>query len=805
MYDLQDQLRLEEDLVLSGETRFNKQVKDAEDHGRGSTTGYARKLMQHLVEPVAEGVKEFCSGGAKKHGKFKECISNVKPDVVAYIALKVVLDGLHAPRTLSAVAMAIGLALEDEQRFAAFKELNPEYYTALISDFSRKNTKSYRHIRNVLAVTSKKKGLQWDNWNAETRLTVGTVLLGLVIQKTDLIKIASQKRRNKQMIRYVTASQESVEWIEKYNKHSALLHPFTKPCVIIPDDWTGINNGGYWSEMMRYRAPFIKRLRKEEEDFVRSHDLSQVFDAVNSIQRTPWRVNKKILSVMRECWEKGIESGLPKKHPIAIPKFRVDTKPKDMDEAMFAEFLKWKGQVSQLYTDEMSRTSKAFDAARAISMAGAYEQHDKIWFVHQCDFRGRVYASTSGLSPQGPDYSKALLEFSNGVDLGPHGFKWLCVHGANCYGVDKVSFDERIEWVTKHDNEIRMAASDPVSNRSLWTGADSPWMFLAFCIEYAEAVKNPEKFISHIPVGMDGSCNGLQNLSALLRDDVGGAATNLTGSDKPCDIYSEVAAKTLDHIRRDSPSHIRDLWLSFASKHKGIPRLIAKRPVMTLPYGSTRYSCFDFVYDAVREIDPEFFKDDLNEACGYMSNHLWDAIGETVVAARAAMDWLQLVAGSMASAQYPVWWVSPVGFPVYQSRKVPSTKRIKATLLGSMRLYLKEDTAKVSAKMQKQGIAPNFVHTLDAAHMMLTVNSAAEYGIKDFAMIHDSFGVHAGHVQDFRNVIRHSFVKMYKDNEPLHDLYTTCMLALPNGGIPAVPTYGTLDINNVLDSEYFFA
>ena len=39
---------------------------------------------------------------------------------------------------------------------------------------------------------------------------------------------------------------------------------------------------------------------------------------------------------------------------------------------------------------------------------------------------------------------------------------------------------------------------------------------------------------------MDGSCNGLQNFSAMLRDEVGGKAVNLIPSDKPQDVYMEV-------------------------------------------------------------------------------------------------------------------------------------------------------------------------------------------------------------------------------------------------------------------------
>src|SRR5690606_26884152 len=124
-----------------------------------------------------------------------------------------------------------------------------------------------------------------------------------------------------------------------------------------------------------------------------------------------------------------------------------------------------------------------------------------------------------------------------------------------------------------------------------------PWQFLAFLFEYAEAMAtgSPEDYVSYLPVGLDGSCNGLQNFSAMLRDPVGGKATNLIPGDKPNDIYAQVAAvckskleglllKPAYPVTDTETSHeYARRWLSF-----GIDRKVAKRPVMTLPYGSTR-------------------------------------------------------------------------------------------------------------------------------------------------------------------------------------------------------------------------
>lgn len=802
--ELKDQLLLEDDLVIQGVDRYKSNTSAATDQGRGADTGYGQRLLVTLIQPLADTIQEFCEGGVKKHGKYRTLIKGMDYRAVAYITLKTVLNKLHMSRTVTQVALDIGLYVEDEQRFAAFKEMNPEYYATIMKDFNKKNTKAYRHMRNVLAVTSKKKGLQWDSWSKDHRLGVGSALLDQVVNTTDLVQITKKKLKNGKFSYVVLATPEAVEWIGSYNEYASMLHPYTKPCIIPPDDWSGLNSGGYWSEAMRQRNPFIKGLSGSEHKFVEDHDLSEVYRAVNAMQQTPWQINTEVLQVLKNLWDKNVPVGLPKKEPVDIPKFRVDTKPKDMDKETFEEFLVWKAEVAQLYTDEISRASRAYEVARVVQMATMYSRYDSLWFVYQCDFRGRVYASSSGLNPQGADFNRSLLKFKEGKVLGMNGLYWLAVHGANCFGVDKVSFDDRVNWVTENVDRIEQVKLDPEGTTDFWGEADYPYMFLAFCLEYGEAVYDPDKFVSYLPVGMDGSCNGLQNFSALLRDEVGGTATNLLPADKPADIYQQVADRSLQRIREAEHSDQRSEWLAFSGKHGGISRKITKRPVMTLPYGSTKYACFGFVVDAINDLDRDFFKD-TNAAASYFNNVLWEAIGDIVVSARDAMGWLQAVARTTASRNLPVWWVNPAGFPVYQAVKKTEGQIVRTSLMGGTRLRIRKDTNVISPEKQIQGIAPNFVHSLDSAHMILTVNAAQEAGIYNFSMIHDDFGTHAADVEEFRELIKGCFVRMYKDHDPLQDLYLTTAMTVPDGMLPPVPDSGELNLTNVLDSEYFFA
>ena len=132
-----------------------------------------------------------------------------------------------------------------------------------------------------------------------------------------------------------------------------------------------------------------------------------------------------------------------------------------------------------------------------------------------------MYPLPAYVNPQGNDLGKALLLYAEGKPLGTNGGYWLAIHGANIFGNDKVSFQECVEWVYKNTNLIVETAKDPMATLEWWGNqADKPYGFLAFCFEWAEYVASDytENYVSYIPIAMDGTCNGLQHFSAMLKD-----------------------------------------------------------------------------------------------------------------------------------------------------------------------------------------------------------------------------------------------------------------------------------------------
>ena len=86
---------------------------------------------------------------------------------------------------------------------------------------------------------------------------------------------------------------------------------------------------------------------------------------------------------------------------------------------------------------------------------------------------------------------------------------------------------------------------------------------------------------------------------------------------------------------------------------------------------------------------------------------------------------------------------------------------------------------------------------------VLTQNPGHLPGLRHFAMVHDSFGVHAGDVDLLNRTLREEFVAMH--SEPIMANFFKELLLATGVALPSLPPPGTLDIRQVLESPYFFA
>lgn len=801
MYSIQDELALEEQMLLIGKERFDSRNKNAEETGRGDETSYAKRLLPAYFKVVVEEIAAFVNGkGAKRYGKYRALMRGLEAEQIALFTMREIFSGLMRQRPLAAVAMNIGRAVEDEKRFSDFKVKNQDKYAVVMAELEKTKTHSYSHRHAVLTLNANNAEHEWVAWSTAERAHVGMVCIQIVCDTCDLVRLVVVHKNGKKHA-VIEATDTCMEWVKNHCEVASMLHPAFAPMVITPAPWTDYTVGGYYSPVVRGRLPFVRSKTKEQTACMRNARIDDVYKAATLIQDTPWEINTEVHDVLKEVWKKNLRIGMPPSEPYTIPPSPVprDKKRGDMNEQEREDFRNWCQQASAIYTLEKERVAKCYQLVQVLRLADEYRRYGILYFPIHADFRSRLYTACTGLSPQGGDFSKGLLRFHKGKALGKSGVRWFLLHGAGKYGYDKLSFDDRIAAILEREQEILDTATDPLSNTGFWGNADKPWQFLAWCFEYAGYKRDGEAFVSHLPISLDGSCNGLQHYSALLRDRVGGTATNLVPSDTPQDIYQAVADVCIKKLQAmDDPMAKR--WLEF-----GITRKLAKKPVMTLPYGSTKQTCTSSILGCILDKDREFFGNRPFMAALFLSNILWESIGDVVIAARAGMAWLKKAATIISKTNRPIIWHTPMNFPVYQFNSELDLLNINQTIYNK-RYQIRFGclTDRVDKNKMRNGIAPNFVHSLDASHMMRTITAAAAEGIECFACIHDDYGTHAADTERFFQIIREQFVKMYTEHDPLAEFKQEQEETL-GVELPDLPDRGDLNIEEVVKSNYFFA
>jgi hypothetical protein len=549
----------------------------------------------------------------------------------------------------------------------------------------------------------------------------------------------------------------SPEWQEKIDQaREDLLRrdQVYLPHTNTPPDWVG-----YKTEYVdRVQATFVRNSHHRTAESIAAAFGSGDFEhakGVSALQRVPLRINEQMLSVVEN---------------LAVEVMGHSGKKHDNDELLVADDLR----IANLFS------------------SGPF------YLTYNCDFRGRLNPIPH-FNYARADHVRSLFKFANGEQLGTDGLSWLAIHCANCEGsTDKKPWSDRIEWTNEHRRDIQKIASDPLGTLDLWKGADSPFQYVAACLELTAAWADPTNFVTHLPVGFDGSCNGIQHLALMCCDLAAGEMVNLTDTDRPQDVYSHVAARVNTAVRVDEPGEWAQWWRDyFESIDERQIRKLVKQPVMTFAYNVTVPGMTRQVADAYFEIS----KKQLDFAAArYLATQIRAAAESLLPGPAKVMRYVCDLAANRAAQKLPLKWKSPTGFPVCNLYQKPRLKRLR---IGPREFTVADGYL---PGIDKEGAvdasAPNFVHSFDASHLVRTVNAATDEGITDIVTVHDSFACLAPHAKRFGKIIRTQLALIYACQNHLLGLCDQ------NAGDPIgmpLPPLGKLDPLWVQDAEYLFS
>ncbi|KAI0033505.1 hypothetical protein K488DRAFT_47601 [Vararia minispora EC-137] len=792
---------------------------DVKDHNLQSWIwDWHQKLVERLKQDIRKVRREenrSVRGLPDQRGRVAPFLELLKVEKLSLITILEIIrlhgsggvtDGMKTARAL----VSVGKAIELEYK----AELSRKHGISVNVDPRRRGevgpgSLQELHQRRIAARMMMEDAEEWaTEWSQHIRVRVGAFLVYRLIEVATVMRRAKNERTGKWYEEEHPAFSHSYEYfrgcklgtvrvasdiseaIARDNLRDT-LHPRHLPMLVPPAPWVNWNSGGYLtipSHVMRFKDSVEqKELLKKA---ISENKMDHIFAGLDALGATPWRINRDVFEVVLRVWNSGQRLGKIPPAQFEVPE------PEKLAEMEYDPAAKamWITRMKKWTQDKAANHSERCSVNYKIEIARAF-LNDVFYLPHNLDFRGRAYPLPPHLNHIGNDLSRGLLLFAEGKPLGARGLRWLKIHLANLYGYDKATFDERVAFVDARIDEIRDSAKKPLEGRGWWMKADDPWQCLSTCMQLVNALDSadPLAYECPLPVHQDGTCNGLQHYAALGGDSRGAAQVNLDVAERPSDVYTYVADMVEKRIDEDLQSeHAKDRHFAEILAGK-VARKVVKQTVMTTVYGVTFVGAREQIEKQLRDRG-DVPAEDVYLASAYLARQVLRCIGDLFKGANEIMNWLTLSARMIAKSipadrvqhamkmegpkgtwrhvkkrgvtsrvrkeqMGAVIWTTLMGLPVAQPYRKVKRKQIQ-TQLQSVFISDPNVPAEVNSQKQASAFPPNFIHSLDATHMLMTALACQDAGMT-FAAVHDSYWTHACDIDPMSDIIRETFIRLH--------------------------------------------
>lgn len=741
-------------LISLGAKRYRHKLEQLEENNLAALTDYGSNLISSNLDKVAS-----------------ELTSDLLPKTTqAYIGLATIINFLQPEQKATVLALKIGNAVIQEYHAQQLK-LDPK--------LSRRK------------IVTKLREYKPDKIEKNKVIRIGTDILNAIESKAKIIKYEYKYINNKRY-RVCNMEEDFEKHYEGFLRHNLNLEPLRKPITAFPIPVNEYLIGGYAFDVLNDNSSLQYRTKEQLETLAKSDSIGHIQGVINSTQSIPYSIDNKVYQVASQLFSEGIaQAGIPA-FEVDLPEFG-DTKEK-----------------RKIYFQAKERANslkgKRYNMARTLGIA------EEMLSVHHCympcylDFRGRLYYRGDYLNPQGNDLSKALLQFTSKAKIDDEVKFFYYVHGANCYGADKLSYQDRYQFIQEKENEIKLIAQDPIKYLHLWKDTDSPFGYLAFCFDCAAYLDDPDNFESGLRIASDASSSGLQILSLLLRDKEGCIRTNVldNGTDIPSDVYIEClqVLKVLLEADANSSLHpVSDFAKYWLEELKGKnSRNLVKRILMTSVYSLSRYGLNKYVQEWINE-HRQPNTDDFSKQDRYLKTRVSEAVGDTVKGATLGMEWFKQVAKTLACLNKDIELDMPTGFRLVSRYRKSKAKQVRTVTQGKF-LYVSysEETDVIAEGKSINASVPNVIHALDAAILYDIVESIPNN--IPFSLVHDSVYYRAADANLFYEQIRESIKKLFSSDimadfkEQIEDQHKI--------ELPELPVIGNINFDEILESPYIY-
>jgi DNA-directed RNA polymerase len=594
------------------------------------------------------------------------------------------------------------------------------------------------------------------------------------------VSIKNGKRR---AIPAVTFTSEVAKMVDRRHVSREAGHPRFRPLLTEPKKWACDEHGrisqrgGYHS----INAPMISATTAAQRTLLREASMPLVVKAMNAMNSQTLMLFDPILSMQREAMSRGMEVGkLPPFYPPdKPPRPAAADEDKDINRKWRSAARKWWESVYEIVGRQVTHAE-----CLRLGEEIASQNDGLFWQDYVLDFRGRASVRCASLTHYGYDAVRALTVSAVDKPMTERGMRWLKIHAANCWGkdgLDKKSFNTRAKWADDNaanmERAVRMGLDD-----EWWQQADDPWQFWQACVGLCE----PDNWGRRIFVGRDGTFNGMQHWAAITRDPVTAAMVNLCESDDATDPrapYAEVAAAA----RQLLPPQLAKL----------VTTKVAKPQVMLSVYGVTAYGTTNNMHASLMK------EHGLSDALASKVRKAIVMVVQQVMEERmgnavAMMEYVSRSAKAVADTGVLPAWSTVLGFPVVQPYM---SVHKNVNVLGKQLALVDHASPKPRVRKNGSAASPNFIHSVDGAHFMLT---AADHAAADIPMIgqFDRFCSLPADVDESAAITTAAFVETHKA-DPMGLFVEACRQHVPD--LPDPPARGNWDIERAAKATYAFS
>ena len=833
---IDEQIAQEGKFLEDSTSKHDHQVDRMVAAGLFAATNQGAILQRLAVLAVSKSLTEYMDSSVRGNGaKYKDFVKDnfeKRGDVLAFTIIEYLLNAV-ASKTPKVTALSISLTNKvlDLLSVEQFKRNEPKFYSYLEYEYK---TRGIGYINSRKKKLAAKTGNSQEVKEAGFKANLGARLIDCVLKSgCNLFTMQNSYVGGRSRVRTLALTEDVFKIMGKVRENNILFGITYKPLIAPPIPWDSLHgNGGYYT---MNSLTFIRNSRSTQyiEDNKEKYNLSRVYSVINKIQETKWKINPFVLETVNAIIDQSlVNPASPTSNPSfygsipymdslnvyeMIPRERygkVDEKGKHIKTE---DYKRWFADKEvQLKKLEAIR-SKRIMFMLAHNIAKEYADRDEMYFTYNTDFRGRLYPIQQILNPQSTGAVKSFLTYAEEQVLTDEGAYWLKIHIANCYGLDKASYTDRVAWVDANELLLLNIASNPLDLLKEWNEADEPLMFLAGADSF-RAYKEGRGV--SLPISLDATCSGLQLYAGLMKDKQGAEVVNVIDTPnmkKPADVYTDVAHLVEEKLeagdyptqftftKKDGEKSVANTITEANDLQGNVTRKLTKRNVMTIPYSVTQRGMYDQVRDILNEMEDNeqvFWKGEKWVVAKLLVNLNAGAIDTLVKGATVGQTYIKSVVHKYYedNNEKPLAWETPFfGFPVVQWNVKNKERKVKS-VFGL--LTIRNPQTKINKQRQYNGIAPNLIHSLDSTLMYLSVEKMHEWGVTDFMLIHDSFGVPANQVALLNRAVRESFVELFEGNPLEH----WAAQVVPGEEKEAKDILlNTLNIKDVLKSTYIFS